>query len=75
MSCHVRRTRVTDTSAAHALGGPDQTGKIAYSRTFRTETAAQREADAWNGAGDFARHGPTDWHAEVLPGPAPRRAA
>jgi len=68
---HVKRTRTADTSARHALGHPSEAGKAGYFRTFRSQAAAQREADAWNGAGDFAEHGPTDWRAEVIPGRAP----
>ena len=66
MSWHVKRTRVADTSTEHELGGPDQTGTVRYSKTFRSQPAAQREA-----AGDYARHGPTDWTAEVAAGPPP----
>jgi hypothetical protein len=74
---HVRRERVTDTSVSFAQGGVPAApgvGSAQYSKTFRTERAAQREADAWNGAGNFAKHGPTDWTAEVKPGRAPRQA-
>src|SRR6266496_3420653 len=63
---HVKRTRTADTSARHALGHPSEAGKAGYFRTFRSQAAAQREADAWNGAGDFAEHGPTDWRAVVF---------
>jgi len=45
-----------------------------YSKTFATRKAAQREADAWNGAGDFAQHGSCGWTAEVIGGPAPKTA-
>ncbi len=68
---HVKRTRTADTSARHAMGHPSEAGKVGYSKTFRSQAAAQREADAWNGAGDFAKHGPADWTAEVIPGRAP----
>ena len=72
---HVRRTRTAGTSARHAMGHPSEAGKAGYSRTFRSRTAAQREADAWNGAGDFAEHGPAGWTAEVIPGLAPSERA
>jgi hypothetical protein len=74
---HVQRERVKDTSVSFTQGGVPATpgvGSVRHSRTFRSERAAQREADAWNGAGDFAQHGPTDWQAEVKPGRAPRQA-
>lgn len=74
---HVQRERVTDTSVSFTQGGVPATpgvGSVRHSRTFRSERAARREADAWNGAGDFARHGPTGWQAEVKPGRAPRQA-
>ena len=74
---HVQRERVKDTSVSFTQGGVPATpgvGSVRYSKTFRTERAAQREADAWNGAADFARHGPTDWQAEVHEGRAPRQA-
>ncbi len=77
MSWHVRRERTRDTSVSLTQGGVPATpgvGSVRYSRTFATERAAQREADAWNGAGDYAQHGPTDWQAEVKPGRVPRRA-
>lgn len=74
MSFHVQRTRVRDTSVQHELGGQDKTGEVAHSKTFPTAEAAQHEADAWNGEGPFAKHGPTDWHAIVVPGRAPRKA-
>src|SRR5260370_38448335 len=73
---HIRRERVKDTSVSFTQGGVPAApgvGSVAHSKTFRTERAAQREADAWNGAGDFERHGPTDWQAEVKPGRAPRQ--
>lgn len=72
MSFHVQRTRVRDTSADREMGHPDKTGQVSHSKTFPTAEAAQREADAWNGEGPFAKHGPTDWHAIVVPGRAPR---
>ena len=69
MSYYVKRTKVRDTSAAHAqLGFPADTGKVGYSRNFATQAEAQREADAWSNAGEYARHGASDWSAEVLPG-------
>ena len=74
---HVRRERVKDTSVSFTQGGVPAApgvGSAQYSRTFRTEQAAQREADAWNGAGDFAKYGPTDWQATVHEGRAPRQA-
>jgi hypothetical protein len=74
-SHHVRRERVKDTSVSFTQGGVPATpgiGSVRTSKTFRTARAAQREADAWNGAGDFERHGPTDWTAEIVPGRAPR---
>lgn len=58
MSHHVKITRAG-------------TGRVFVSRTFRTESAAQREADAWNHAGEFARYGQTAFSAEVMPGPSP----
>jgi hypothetical protein len=71
MSFHVKRTRTADTSGRYAEGQSPEVGKVAYSRTFQTEAAAQREADAWNGSGEFVRHGSTDWTAEVVPRRAP----
>jgi len=72
---HVMRTRFQDTSVSmQQMGAPAKPGigHTAYSKTFPTQAAAQREADAWNGEGDYAQHGPTDWHATVVPGRAPR---
>ncbi len=74
---HVRRERVKDTSVSFTQGGVPArpgVGSVRCSKMFRAERAAQREADAWNGAGDFAKHGPTDWQAEVREGRAPRQA-
>jgi hypothetical protein len=58
-SCHVIRTRITDPA------------DICTTRTFRDSRQAQREADAWAHAGDYARYGASPWTAEVRPGPAP----
>jgi hypothetical protein len=71
MSHHVIITRVADSSARHAMGGRSEVGKITTTRTYHSEADARREADAWSHAGDYARFGPSDWTAEVKPGPAP----
>lgn len=70
-SYHVKRIRTADTSGRCPEGRSPEVGKVSYSKTFRSLPAAQREADAWNGKGDFEKHGPTDWIAEVVPGRAP----
>ena len=52
---YVRRTRVGDTSVATGAGfRADQTGETRFTKTFRTDALAQREADAWNGTGDWS---------------------
>ena len=73
MGYYVKGTRIADNSAAHDMGAPSKVGKVRFSKTFRTERAAQREADAWTSSGEFAQYGPSDWTAEVLPGRAPRK--
>jgi hypothetical protein len=74
MSFHVQRQRIADTSVSNEQGGVPATpgiGSVRHSKTFATAGQAQREADAWNGAGRHERHGPTDWRAIVVPGRAP----
>ena len=72
---HVSRTRTRDTSVSMQQMNRPATpgiGSVRYSKEFASRAEAQREADAWNGEGDYAKHGPTDWHATVVPGRAPR---
>jgi hypothetical protein len=47
---YVRRERVRD---SYGSGRP-AVGSVRYSKTFRTMTAAEREAAAWRGTGDWA---------------------
>jgi hypothetical protein len=46
------------------MGAKPEIGIVAYSRTFPTERAAEREANAWRSTGD--------WDAKVIQGKAPR---
>ena len=49
----VKRTRILDESVDHALGHPDKTGEVRYSKLFSTRGQAQHEADAWNRTGSW----------------------
>jgi hypothetical protein len=71
MPYYARITRSLDNSAAAASGRPSQVGAVTVSRSFPTEAEASREADAWAHRGEYARFGPSDWTAEVVPGGAP----
>jgi hypothetical protein len=71
MSYHVIITRVTDSSARHAMGHRSQVGRVTRSRNFSSEKDAERERDAWSHAGEYAHYGQSDWTAEVRHGPAP----
>jgi hypothetical protein len=63
VSYYVRRIRTRDQRCAVVLGQTDETGKVKVSRTFRSLTKAEAEAQAWSATGD--------WYAEVVSGRAP----
>jgi hypothetical protein len=66
MGFYVERTRTVDESIEFELGqAPSKVGEVKYSRTFPTEHAASREANAWISVGG--------WTAEVREGRAPRQ--
>src|SRR5258708_1400470 len=59
-----KRTR-TSAEPLATVKGVITAGAVRFTKTFRTETAAQRDSDAWTSTGD--------WSAEVLEGRAPRK--
>jgi hypothetical protein len=66
MGFYVERTQTQDTSCAHLqMDAPSNVGRVQYSKTFPTERAAEREAQAWRDT--------ENWTATVIEGRAPRK--
>ena len=65
MKYHVKRTKLADETSNI------REGTVRCSRTFPSQPAAQREADAWNTEGRYRDYPSTGWRAEVIEGRSP----